>query len=486
MQPKVYKKQLVVGRMLPSYVIKLHYERGDVMKFCDKLQKIRKENNITQEGLADKLSVSRQAVSKWESGTAYPDTEKLIQISKIFNVSLDELVNDNKDSSSIKKNKKFNFMETFDIISKFISKSFNMFWSMKFWEKCKCFFEMAILVLVIYLIAYVSNMIIVEIIRRIFMFLSGNIVSVICQLVDTLLYIAWIILGLVIVIRIFKTRYLDYYVVIDDDSVKERVKEEPIKELKEKKEYKVVIRDPEHSSYNFMKKIWEILLFIFKCFCIFIAFPIIIAFIFMVGLFVISLSYLFSGIFFDGITLAILGGILFAYIIIEFMYNVIFDRSNAYGRIFLLFIISISLVGVGIGLSFASLNSFTINENDLKKIDSHIINWDDKLVIQEIKDIPKDNIIIDNNLDYIKLDIKTNDIGKVNIYSNNIYDKNNVDYKVIHIYYDYNNINVLKNIINDLKNKKINKYDNDYEIDKIYISESNLTKLRENYLKYND
>ena len=396
--------------------------RGERMKFCDKLQKIRKENNITQEQLADKLDVSRQAVSKWESGLAYPDTEKLIQISKIFNVSLDELVNDNKDSSSIKKNKKFNFMETFDVISKFISKSFNMFWSMKFWEKSKCFFEMAILVLVIYLIAYVSNMIIIEIIRRIFMFLSSNIVSVICQLVDTLLYIAWIILGLVIVIRIFKTRYLDYYVVIDDDSVKERVKEEPIKELKEKKEYKVVIRDPEHSSYNFMKKIWKILLFIFKCFCIFIAFPIIIAFIFMVGLFVISLSYLFSGIFFNGITLAILGGILFAYIIIEFMYNVIFDRSNAYGRIFMLFIISISLVGVGIGLSFASLSSFTINENDLKKIDSHIINWDDKLVIQEIKDIPKDNIIIDNNLDYIKLDVKTNDIGKVNIYINNIYD----------------------------------------------------------------
>ena len=53
------------------------------MKFCDKLQKIRKENNITQEGLADRLNVSRQAVSKWENGETYPDTEKLIQISKI-------------------------------------------------------------------------------------------------------------------------------------------------------------------------------------------------------------------------------------------------------------------------------------------------------------------------------------------------------------------------------------------------------------------
>ena len=82
------------------------------MKFCDKLQKIRKENNITQEGLADKLNVSRQAVSKWESGTAYPDTEKLIQISKIFNVSLDELVNDNKESVN-KVNEKFNFFTKF-------------------------------------------------------------------------------------------------------------------------------------------------------------------------------------------------------------------------------------------------------------------------------------------------------------------------------------------------------------------------------------
>ena len=65
------------------------------MNFSDKLQKIRKEHNITQEGLADKLNVSRQAVSKWESGQAYPDTEKLIQISKIFNVSLDELIDEN-------------------------------------------------------------------------------------------------------------------------------------------------------------------------------------------------------------------------------------------------------------------------------------------------------------------------------------------------------------------------------------------------------
>ena len=86
------------------------------MRFCDKLQKLRKENNITQEGLADKLNVSRQAVSKWESGTGYPDTEKLIMLSKILNVSLDELVND----SEIKKNtqtEKLGFKEKFSHVS---------------------------------------------------------------------------------------------------------------------------------------------------------------------------------------------------------------------------------------------------------------------------------------------------------------------------------------------------------------------------------
>lgn len=62
------------------------------MKFCEKLQMIRKSNNLSQEQLADKLNISRQAVSKWESGQGYPEIDKLIHISKIFEISLDELL----------------------------------------------------------------------------------------------------------------------------------------------------------------------------------------------------------------------------------------------------------------------------------------------------------------------------------------------------------------------------------------------------------
>lgn len=64
------------------------------MTFGDKLSKLRRENNYTQEQLADMLSVSRQAVSKWESDTAYPETDKLIRISELFDCSLDYLLKD--------------------------------------------------------------------------------------------------------------------------------------------------------------------------------------------------------------------------------------------------------------------------------------------------------------------------------------------------------------------------------------------------------
>lgn len=67
------------------------------MTLGDKLSKLRKENNYTQEQLANVLNVSRQAISKWESDTAYPETDKLIRISELFNCSLDYLLKDKAD-----------------------------------------------------------------------------------------------------------------------------------------------------------------------------------------------------------------------------------------------------------------------------------------------------------------------------------------------------------------------------------------------------
>ena len=62
------------------------------MAFAENLYYLRKKNRITQEELADFLDVSRQSVSKWETGEAYPETEKLIALCDKFGVSLDDLL----------------------------------------------------------------------------------------------------------------------------------------------------------------------------------------------------------------------------------------------------------------------------------------------------------------------------------------------------------------------------------------------------------
>lgn len=62
------------------------------MGFSENLQNLRKIKNMSQEQLAERLDISRQAVSKWESGNGYPETEKLISICEIFNCSMDEII----------------------------------------------------------------------------------------------------------------------------------------------------------------------------------------------------------------------------------------------------------------------------------------------------------------------------------------------------------------------------------------------------------
>lgn len=62
------------------------------MGFSENLQNLRKIKNMSQEQLAEQLEVSRQAVSKWESGSGYPETEKLIEICEIFDCSMDNLL----------------------------------------------------------------------------------------------------------------------------------------------------------------------------------------------------------------------------------------------------------------------------------------------------------------------------------------------------------------------------------------------------------
>lgn len=71
------------------------------MALSEKIYELRKKSALSQEQLAEQLGVSRQAISKWESGKAVPETETLISISDFFDVSLDYLI---KEETSIAEN----------------------------------------------------------------------------------------------------------------------------------------------------------------------------------------------------------------------------------------------------------------------------------------------------------------------------------------------------------------------------------------------
>ncbi len=65
------------------------------MKFGEKLYKLRKNANMSQELLAEKLDVSRQSISKWENGNAYPEMYRILELCKIFHCNINELINEN-------------------------------------------------------------------------------------------------------------------------------------------------------------------------------------------------------------------------------------------------------------------------------------------------------------------------------------------------------------------------------------------------------
>lgn len=70
------------------------------MTLPEKIIKLRKVNGWSQEDLAEKLNVSRQAISRWENGSALPDAQNVLQISKLFNVTTDYLLNDGYNSDN--------------------------------------------------------------------------------------------------------------------------------------------------------------------------------------------------------------------------------------------------------------------------------------------------------------------------------------------------------------------------------------------------
>lgn len=454
------------------------------MKFCDKLSKIRKDNNLSQEQLADKMNVSRQAVSKWESGVSYPDMDKILNMCKILNCNLEDLLDDGVIGNS-KVNNKININEYINEFLNFITKIYNMFWSMNFKEKIKCILEMFIIFIILLIFGTIAYSIIYEIIF-VNIFNIPVIGFIIEKIIDPLTIILLIILGIIILIHLFKIRYLDYFVTIEDNNADTKKTEEAIKDEKiidhkkyivERPKEKIIIRDPKHSAFNFINLLGKIIMYIIKLFVLMFILPVVIITIFMIALLAVSFVFTKYGIMFLFIAVTILGCILISYVIINFAYNFIFNRKSKFKLSFVILIVGLTLIGVGSGLT-----AINFMEYDVKNISEDKLNVTDKEIKMEnnivISDTIDANYIIDNSLSNIKFKIKYAKGFDPVIYSIKL-----DEYKIYHLDYDFDMFDAYKEFKNDLKNHKITNFDSKMQVD-IYISQDNYNILKQNEANY--
>lgn len=414
------------------------------MKFEEKLQKLRKASGFSQEVLADKLGVSRQAVSKWESGASYPEMDKLIQMSKLFECTLDELVNENDTDKTIINNNVSKKMYL-DSFMEFITKSVNLFSSMKFSSLVKSIIElgiMALILLCIGVVVYLFGELLLD--EVVFIFNTGNdvlwnILTVIDNLLSTVLLFIIIAILFVVYIQIYKIRYLDYYdklvyesnqskKIEDSNEYLDNDNKKKIKELeKDKKSERIIIRDQEHLPFAFLSPIVSFILGIFKLFMVLVSFIFIVSLIFFIVGLVLSIYLISFNNIFIGVLLGLVGLIIFNIILLEVLYKFIVKLSINKKRVFIVMLLSIIISSIGLGISLINLKDFDIYFNHGKDV-QELVSFDDTLDIIDtnnfyninliVSDTLGDDLLIEYHLDDELVDysvIKEDNVIKINI-----------------------------------------------------------------------
>lgn len=449
------------------------------MYLGNNLKRIRKENNLSQEQLADKIGVSRQAVSKWESGLAYPEMEKMVVLCQIFNLNIDELLNQDLKEVNEAKQTRCNINKYIDDFLNFITKTIDMFSSMKFKTKVKCLFEQFLIIASLAIILLIIGSIGGMIVQDILLILPDQAYYIIDNIIRDIYIIICLILSLILTLHIFKIRYLDYYIIVNDKDASFVSKNDPEEQISANKIYlereknKIIIRDPENSSYKFISLLFKVLLFMIKLFIFFTSIMFSFNLIFLFLILVLSLLFVKTGMTFIGVILVILGSIIINLIILNISYNFIVNKKSKKNFLALSFVISLILLGIGSGLFCIGLTEFefTNTYNDYIK-DEVTIPYNDNLTICEYYDInyiASDN----NNLRIVYEHSKYYDLKIENIDNSIHFD----------FYSNYSDImDVIRVYIKDINNKKIIDYST-IAID-IYTTKENIERINNNSTEY--
>lgn len=355
------------------------------MKFGDKLIELRKKNGYSQEELAEKLGVSRQSVSKWESNNTYPETDKIIQIANIFDCSMDDLINDKVTDveSSLRKNKN-NIYNVWDSLLEFITNTVNMFSKMKFSEGLKCVIEMVILGLLLGLFGKIICGISSTVISNIFGFLGAEKAYIIREVLNSIFSLVWLIVAIITIIYTFKIRYLNYYIENRNESSKENSDQNSRKEIKEKNE-KIIVRD--ERPIEFLSVLSKIVIIFIKIMVFWILLGTVFTTIGLVVGSVIALAHITVNIIFLWIALLLITATTISIQIIILLISFIFNRKFKILPNLIVFVSCIVVLGVSVGMLTLSIRNIeVVKDNSMFKLET-----------KEIKIEYKDNLVIDSN-----------------------------------------------------------------------------------------
>lgn len=448
------------------------------MSFSEKLQALRKANKMSQEKLADLLDVTRQSVSKWESGQTYPEMDKLLAMCKIFKCSLDDLTNDEVTDIKVGEKKKNGINNLIDSMLELVNKTYHMFHAMGLKKVIKCLFVMFVIAIIL-LIGYVPFVFLSNRLTNLILTLGSNqFVYFVIGLIELLLNGSFFILYIILLVYLFKMMYLDRY---DFQSVSTST-EKSSKDVEPLPEQKIMREIRPEKSYAFFEALGRVAIFFMKIMVFFILIcPLAVSLFLFSAAFIVMLVLLFQGVFYFGILLGIIFAMILHILILELLFNFLFNRKTPIKRTVILTIVSLIGLGISFGISMLEFVNTTYTdkapitekqktiEKKIPMSDSFIIDFLDSYDIQVDNSFGNEiKIVTKYYPEYLSVDIASHNNGFIFIREENP-----------------ENVFISKSVsllIDGLKEKHLYNYSELFQYDvTIYASEENIQKLLDNY-----
>lgn len=429
----------------------------------ENLKRIRKDNGLSQEQLAEKLNVSRQSVSKWESSLAYPEMDKIVQLARMYDLNIDDLLNGDVSEAKGCKESKRKIDSYISSFLDYITKAVNLFSKLKFKTKCKCILEQILIILFLGVIFLSLGIFVGDLAHHIFPNLSEFLVRFFISLYTGISFV----LSIIIVLHVFKIRYLDYY----DNSFKDNSDVNSLDDGDKKVEgvnEKIIIRDPKRNYLKIIDGLFDILLVFIKCMLLFISGGLCLFLIFLLVLFICLFAIIRSGLVFVALLISLLASIVVVVDILLALYNFVFGRKINKKLLIYTFVSSVVAIGVGIGMFILGLFFFdTVDLNDASFSEKEIILKSDRLDY-----VDYDNVVfVPNDSDDIRIVLRSSKYYDYHFY---------VDiYKRLMLYGDVDGDNLFEfvhTLVDDINERRLVDY-SDYQII-IYTSQDNIDRLR--------